>query len=78
MGCCWPNQNNRKGQDLELQPGQLGKGGIVKDPMLLQQVQQRVTLAAQAVDVQVLSWLNSTIEGGDGNREFFIHARCPE
>jgi len=23
----------------------------------------------------VLAWLDSPIQGGDGNREFFIHAR---
>ena len=58
---------------FELQPGQLGKGGIVKDEALYEQVQQRIVQACQSLGLTLLHWLNSAIEGGDGNREFFIH-----
>ena len=30
---------------------------------------------ARALGLAVLAWLDSPIQGGDGNREFFIHAR---
>ena len=59
---------------FELQPGQLGKGGIVKDDALYEQVRQRIGGACQALGLSALSWWGSAIEGGDGNREFFIHA----
>ncbi len=60
---------------FELQPGQVGKGGIVKDPALFALVEQRLRSCCAELGLQVLAWLDSPIEGGDGNREFFIHAR---
>jgi 23S rRNA (cytidine1920-2'-O)/16S rRNA (cytidine1409-2'-O)-methyltransferase len=59
---------------FELQPGQVGKGGIVKDPALFEQVEQRLRQCCEQLGLQVLAWLDSAIEGGDGNREFLIHA----
>ncbi|MBK6367329.1 MAG: TlyA family RNA methyltransferase [Polaromonas sp.] len=59
---------------FELNFGQVGKGGIVKDEALYAQVEQRVRDAYQAQGLTVLAWMDSPIEGGDGNREFFIHA----
>ncbi|MGD9773097.1 TlyA family RNA methyltransferase [Diaphorobacter sp.] len=60
---------------FELQPGQVGKGGIVRDVQLYAQVEQRIRECCDGLGLQVLAWLDSPIEGGDGNREFFIHAR---
>ena len=60
---------------FELQPGQLGKGGIVRDASLYAQVEQRLRDACAACGLHVLGWYDSPIAGGDGNREFFIHAR---
>ena len=60
---------------FELQPGQLGKGGIVRDASLYAQVEQRLRDACAACGLEVLGWFDSPIAGGDGNREFFIHAR---
>ncbi len=59
---------------FELQPGQVGKGGIVRDPALYAVVEQRLRDACAALDLAVQDWFDSPIEGGDGNREFFIHA----
>ncbi|HSW11697.1 MAG TPA: TlyA family RNA methyltransferase, partial [Solimonas sp.] len=59
---------------FELQPGQLGKGGIVRDASLYAQVEQRIRDACEAAGLQVRGWHASPIVGGDGNREFFIHA----
>jgi 23S rRNA (cytidine1920-2'-O)/16S rRNA (cytidine1409-2'-O)-methyltransferase len=38
-------------------------------------VEQRLRACCEELGLQVLAWLDSPIEGGDGNREFFIHAR---
>lgn len=59
---------------FELQPGQVGKGGIVRDAALYPVVEQRLREACQALGLQVRAWFDSPIAGGDGNREFFIHA----
>jgi len=62
---------------FELQPGQVGKGGIVRDAALYAVVEQRLRDACAALELQVLRWFESPIAGGDGNREFFIHAALP-
>ncbi|MET0544394.1 MAG: TlyA family RNA methyltransferase [Variovorax sp.] len=59
---------------FELQPGQVGKGGIVRDASLYLVVERRLREACAALGLEVLQWFDSPIEGGDGNREFFIHA----
>lgn len=59
---------------FELQPGQVGKGGIVRDESLYPFIEQRLRDACEALDLKVKDWFDSPIEGGDGNREFFIHA----
>ncbi len=59
---------------FELQPGQIGKGGIVRDAAHFEFVEQRLRDACTALGMTVKAWLPSPIEGGDGNREFFIHA----
>jgi len=62
---------------FELQPGQIGKGGIVRDPALYAQVEARIREACAATGLQVQAWQDSPIEGGDGNREFFVQAIQP-
>ena len=59
---------------FELQPAQIGKGGIVRDASLYPVVEQRLRTACDALGLQVRGWFDSPIAGGDGNREFFIHA----
>lgn len=59
---------------FELQPGQLGKGGIVRDAGLYPLVEERLRGACVAAGLTVAGWFDSPIAGGDGNREFFIHA----
>lgn len=60
---------------FELQPGQVGKGGIVKDAAFYPLIEQRLREACTALGLTVTAWFDSPIEGGDGNREFFICAR---
>ena len=62
---------------FELQPGQVGKGGIVRDAALYPLVQARICDACAALGLQVQAWFDSPIEGGDGNREFFVQAFKP-
>ena len=62
---------------FELQPGQVGKGGIVKDPARHAEVEQRVRECCASQGLKVLGWYDSAITGGDGNREFFVYARTP-
>jgi len=60
---------------FELQPGQIGKGGIVRDAVHFEFVEKRLRDCCSELGLEVSAWLESPIEGGDGNREFFIQAR---
>lgn len=60
---------------FELQPGQVGKGGIVRDAALYAVVQERIYRCCAELGLQVAAWLDSPIDGGDGNREFFVFAK---
>ena len=60
---------------FELQPGQVGKGGIVRDAALFDFVENRLRDSCAELGLKVVKWLESPIAGGDGNREFFIHAQ---
>jgi 23S rRNA (cytidine1920-2'-O)/16S rRNA (cytidine1409-2'-O)-methyltransferase len=63
---------------FELQPGQVGKGGVVKDASFYPLIEKRLRDACAALGLTVTAWFDSPIEGGDGNREFFIAARKQE
>jgi 23S rRNA (cytidine1920-2'-O)/16S rRNA (cytidine1409-2'-O)-methyltransferase len=58
---------------FELQPEQIGKGGLVKDAAHYAQVEQRIRSSYAAQGLQVLHYFESSVVGGDGNREFFVH-----
>ncbi|MFM8865580.1 MAG: TlyA family RNA methyltransferase [Limnohabitans sp.] len=62
---------------FELQPGQVGKGGIVREAPLHALVEQRLRTALAEQGLQVQAWRDSPIVGGDGNREFFVQALQP-
>jgi len=62
---------------FELQPGQVGKGGIVRDPEMYAVVEARVRQCCADLGLVVTHWFDSPIAGGDGNREFFICASQP-
>ncbi|MEG2975827.1 MAG: TlyA family RNA methyltransferase, partial [Comamonas sp.] len=59
---------------FELQPGQIGKGGIVRDKALYAEVEQRIRECLTGLGLTVKQWMDSPIEGGDGNHEFFVWA----
>jgi len=60
---------------FELQPGQVGKGGIVRDAALYPVVEQRIRDCCASLELEVCAWMDSPISGGDGNQEFFVFAR---
>jgi len=60
---------------FELQPGQVGKGGIVRDTALYAVVEQRIRDCCASLGLEVRAWIDSPISGGDGNHEFFVFAR---
>jgi 23S rRNA (cytidine1920-2'-O)/16S rRNA (cytidine1409-2'-O)-methyltransferase len=59
---------------FELQPGQVGKGGIVKDPASYAFIEDRIRTCSEGLGLKVRQWFESPITGGDGNREFFVYA----
>ena len=60
---------------FELQPADIGKGGIVRDEAAHVRVEARIRGACAACGLAVQGWFASAIEGGDGNREFFVWVR---
>lgn len=60
---------------FELQPAQIGKGGLVKDEASYPEVEARIRQACADIGLKVNAYFNSPIAGGDGNREFFVRAR---
>ena len=59
---------------FELQPADIGKGGLVRDTATFARVEQRIQAACAAAQFSVTDWFESAIAGGDGNREFFVRA----
>ena len=55
----------------------LGKGGIVKDASLYSEVETKIREACAAAGLAVEDYFESSIEGTDGNREFFVLASRP-
>ena len=60
---------------FELQPSDIGKGGLVKDEASYVQVEARLREACAVLNLDVLGYWPSAIAGGDGNKEFWIGAR---
>jgi len=59
---------------FELQPGQVGKHGIVRDTALYAFVEDRVRTTLAGLGLKTTAWQDSVIDGGDGNKEFFVQA----
>jgi 23S rRNA (cytidine1920-2'-O)/16S rRNA (cytidine1409-2'-O)-methyltransferase len=60
---------------FELQPADIGKGGLVKDAASYALVRRRIRDACAHCRLEVNGWFDSPVAGGDGNREFFVWAR---
>ena len=59
---------------FEAGKGQVGKGGIVRDPLIHQAACDRVRAAVEALGFSA-GIIASPIEGAEGNREFLLYAR---
>ena len=62
---------------FELQPENIGKNGLVKDPAMYPVIEKRIRTSLKELGLKVTGWYDSAIEGGDGNREFFVQATKP-
>ena len=61
---------------FELQPSDIGKGGLVRDAASYARVEARVRDACAILSLGVVGFWESVITGGDGNREFWLAAQC--
>jgi 23S rRNA (cytidine1920-2'-O)/16S rRNA (cytidine1409-2'-O)-methyltransferase len=59
---------------FELERGEVGAGGIVREPQLQQRAIGRVREAAESCGLRVLGVRPSRVAGAAGNQEFFLHA----
>jgi 23S rRNA (cytidine1920-2'-O)/16S rRNA (cytidine1409-2'-O)-methyltransferase len=60
---------------FELDRGDIGQGGIVRDASLHERAIERVRTAAIALGLHVVGVHPSHITGAEGNQEFFLYAR---
>lgn len=59
---------------FELQPEDIGSGGRVKSEAAYGQAERRLREACASHGLTVLDWIDSGTPGGEGAREFFLHA----
>lgn len=62
---------------FELERGDVGRGGIVRDPALHLRAVENVSAAAVAGGLEVVGVKPSRVLGAEGNQEFFLCARLP-
>ena len=79
----WPALLHDGGQVLslvkpqfEVGAGNLARGGIVRDESLYLTVEKSIRKACFDAGLHVLDYFDSSITGGDGNREFFVYAKA--
>jgi 23S rRNA (cytidine1920-2'-O)/16S rRNA (cytidine1409-2'-O)-methyltransferase len=58
---------------FEVGRGKVGKGGVVRDPVLQREVLLDLTAFAAEAGLGVRGWTESPLRGADGNREFFLY-----
>ena len=59
---------------FEVGRGQVGKGGIVRDPYLHQEAVEKVSRTIMQLGFSEISSAESVLPGAEGNREYFLHA----
>jgi 23S rRNA (cytidine1920-2'-O)/16S rRNA (cytidine1409-2'-O)-methyltransferase len=60
---------------FEVGKGEVGKGGVVKDPGLHEKVIERISRFSRGLGMQVMGLTESPLLGPKGNKEFFIHLK---
>lgn len=63
---------------FEVGRGEVGKGGIVRDPAAHEKVIEDIRRTASDLGLKVAGLCSSPITGADGNREFLILLELPE
>jgi len=58
---------------FEVGKGQVGKGGVVRDPKLQQDAVEKVARGARELGLQVSPAFPSTLKGPKGNQEYFLY-----
>lgn len=58
---------------FEVGKGKVGKGGVVRDPLLQQAAVARVAGAAAALSLRLSPAFPSPLKGPKGNQEYFLH-----
>jgi 23S rRNA (cytidine1920-2'-O)/16S rRNA (cytidine1409-2'-O)-methyltransferase len=59
---------------FEVGRGQVGKGGVVRNPRLQQQAVAKVTRKLLELGLSQVGCVESALPGASGNREYFVHA----
>jgi 23S rRNA (cytidine1920-2'-O)/16S rRNA (cytidine1409-2'-O)-methyltransferase len=59
---------------FELERGEVGRGGIVRNPRLHERAIQRVRAAVASAGLEIQGVRPSRVTGAEGNQEFFLHA----
>ncbi len=60
---------------FQVERGQVGKGGIVRDQEAVDRALERFAAWSEAHGIEVLGQAPSEVAGADGNREVFLHLR---
>ncbi|MCX8116520.1 MAG: TlyA family RNA methyltransferase [Desulfobacterota bacterium] len=60
---------------FEVGKGEVGKGGVVRDPRLHQKVIERIAGHCRDLGLEVLGVVESPLLGPKGNKEFFIYLK---
>lgn len=60
---------------FEVGKGEVGKGGVVRDPILHQEVIDRISQFSQGLGLSILGIAESVLLGPKGNKEFFIYLK---
>lgn len=63
---------------FEVGKGQVGKGGVVRDPKMQQSAVEKVARTARSLGLKVSPAFPSTLKGPKGNQEYFLHLISPE
>lgn len=61
---------------FEAGPADVGKGGIVRDPVVHERVLEQVAAQASSWAAEVVGVAESALRGSKGNREFFLYLRA--
>ena len=61
---------------FEVGADNLARGGIVRDESLYAVVEKTMRKACVDAGLSVIDYFDSSITGGDGNREFFVYAKA--